>query len=382
MSRSTLSSYRLSHSGISRQPSNSNMRSSGSSSGVGRSSFSFLGGSSATTTTKPATESSMRRYILRNTSSRTATGSTSTTSTLADHYAHSSSHSSSHTASRHRGGAGSTSSSRPVSLREHEQRGRSQREWERERERARRSSSSSSAYFRRAAAEPDEDYYSSSASSSSSSSGGVRFPSATGRSSDRYSSSGGGSGGGGGGGKLCCDKCDGDHLTEKCPYFKKARDKHRDAQKGKGPSIGGSGGNFTLRRARVVNQPGDGSCLFHSMAFGLGEPRGAASLRREIGRFIEKNGSLSIAETPLKEWVKWDSGTSVSTYASRISRSGWGGGIEMAACSRMRGVNVHVYERSSVGYKRISCFDVPGATRTVHVLYRGGVHYDALVPGR
>ena len=47
----------------------------------------------------------------------------------------------------------------------------------------------------------------------------------------------------------------------------------------------------------------------------------------------------------------------------------------------MKRVNIHVYERGSGGYKRISCFDSPGAGRTVHVLYRGGVHYDALVPG-
>jgi len=72
----------------------------------------------------------------------------------------------------------------------------------------------------------------------------------------------------------------------------------------------------------------------------------------------------------------------VGAYASRMSVSGWGGGIEMAACSRMNKVNVHVYEadRRSGGYKRISCFDYRGAHTTVHVLYRGGVHYDALVP--
>lgn len=185
--------------------------------------------------------------------------------------------------------------------------------------------------------------------------------------------------------KLCCDACDGKHETADCPYFKKKRETHRDAQKGKGPSIGGSGGNFVLRRARVVNQPGDGSCLFHSMSYGLGGGVGATSLRRQIGAFIASNPSLEIAETPLRDWVKWDSRSSVSTYASRISRSGWGGGIEMAACSRMQKVNVHVYETerrllSGGGFRRISCFDCPGARKTIHVLYRGGVHYDALVP--
>jgi len=68
-----------------------------------------------------------------------------------------------------------------------------------------------------------------------------------------------------GGMPLCCDACDGKHETADCPYFKKKRDTHRDAQKGKGPSIGGSGGNFTLRSAREVRQPGDGETTYNSM---------------------------------------------------------------------------------------------------------------------
>eukprot|EP00658_Telonema_sp_P-2_P052279 TRINITY_DN40491_c0_g1_i1.p1 TRINITY_DN40491_c0_g1~~TRINITY_DN40491_c0_g1_i1.p1 ORF type:complete len:151 (+),score=11.50 TRINITY_DN40491_c0_g1_i1:147-599(+) len=63
-----------------------------------------------------------------------------------------------------------------------------------------------------------------------------------------------------------------------------------------------------------------------------------------------------------------------------MSRSGWGGGIELLACSRCFGVNVHVYERRAAGYKRISAFDHTDAKGTVPVLYCGGVHYDALKP--
>ena len=61
---------------------------------------------------------------------------------------------------------------------------------------------------------------------------------------------------------------------------------------------------------------------------------------------------------------------------------GWGGAIEMAAFSIMLKVNVHVYERNrhGRGFKRITCFDQQGASRTVHILYGGRVHYDALVP--
>ena len=53
---------------------------------------------------------------------------------------------------------------------------------------------------------------------------------------------------------------------------------------------------------------------------------------------IAGNPDLEICETPMKDWVKWDSNASVSVYARRISRAGWGGGIEMAACSRMKKV--------------------------------------------
>ena len=59
----------------------------------------------------------------------------------------------------------------------------------------------------------------------------------------------------------------------------------------------------------------------------------------------------------------------------------------------IKGVNVHVYEQTYSGfgsgssgggnvYKRISAFDSsidPEMKPTVRVLYRGGVHYDALV---
>jgi hypothetical protein len=35
--------------------------------------------------------------------------------------------------------------------------------------------------------------------------------------------------------------------------------------------MGSDGGNVIVANARVVRQPGDGSCLFHSLAHGLGD---------------------------------------------------------------------------------------------------------------
>lgn len=185
---------------------------------------------------------------------------------------------------------------------------------------------------------------------------------------------------------LCCDKCDGKHETQSCPYYKKQRDAHPDAQKNK--LIGGTSSlplaSVASGRARVVPQPGDGSCLFHSMSYGLKQAGcssgGAAALRAEICRFISSNPSLRISDTPLQDWVRWDSGSSVAEYARTMSRGSWGGGIEMACLSQLRGVNVHVYEaaRGGGGFKRISAFDhhaSPESKPVIRVLYRGGVHY-------
>lgn len=178
----------------------------------------------------------------------------------------------------------------------------------------------------------------------------------------------------------CCDKCDGKHETDDCPYYKKKRDDHPDAQRKNGKQIGGTSllpGGY-ISNARVIRQPGDGSCLFHSLSFGLGGGYSASRLRNEICGFIQANPQLLISETPLKEWVKWDSGSSVSDYIRKMSRGSWGGGIEMACLSQMKQVNVHVYERSGVGFKRISAFDVPVNTESrpiIRVLYCGGVHY-------
>lgn len=85
-----------------------------------------------------------------------------------------------------------------------------------------------------------------------------------------------------------CDRCDGAHESFTCPYYKKPRGKHPDEQRRKGLGLAGCGGNYFVpfSRARVRHQPGDGSCLFHSMCFGLRRKcRSAYSLRRELGEF-------------------------------------------------------------------------------------------------
>lgn len=111
-------------------------------------------------------------------------------------------------------------------------------------------------------------------------------------------------------------------------------------------------------------------------------------MRRDICDYIRKNPTALIADTPIKDWVRWDSGTGTDSYTRRMSGgSAWGGGMEMAVCSKLKGVNVHVYreQRGGRDFERIGAFDHedgPEKRRTIRIVYRGGVHYDAVEVSR
>lgn len=131
--------------------------------------------------------------------------------------------------------------------------------------------------------------------------------------------------------------------------------------------------------ARVVAQPMDGSCLFHSISHGLQDGTTASLLRLEISKHIVEHPTMLVADTPLSEWVQFDSGCGVSSYALKMAGDSWGGGIEIEVAAHVRGVNVHVFEKSHGGYQRISCFSAGcDGAKTVNVLYQGRCHYDAL----
>ena len=118
--------------------------------------------------------------------------------------------------------------------------------------------------------------------------------------------------------------------------------------------MGGDGGGKVVRGERIV--PARRRQLpLHSMSYGLRDGSTARSLRAEIMSFIRANPTLSeISDTPLKDWVKWDTGSSVTSYTAKMAMGGWGGGIEMAAAARLKRVNVEVYETCAAGFKRIS----------------------------
>ena len=180
------------------------------------------------------------------------------------------------------------------------------------------------------------------------------------------------------------------------------------------PSAAADSQGFVLQ-ARVVPQPGDGACLFHSLADGhQAEP---LRLRHAIADFIESQPDATICGEPLRAWVKWESRLPPALYAARMRGADcWGGAIEIAVrrasrsrtpcmhaahpmphgvcscCTRARsaqvfarlfGVAVYVYEplAAAGSFQRIASFQPPHETeQQAHLLYRGGVHYDALHP--
>lgn len=127
-----------------------------------------------------------------------------------------------------------------------------------------------------------------------------------------------------------CDRCDGPHPTHMCPYFSKERDNHEDALVRAQPTANSGSTAPSVVQARSVPQPGDGSCLFHSLAHFFGSS--AAGLRKEAADIIERQPSLEISGTPLHKWVEWESGLSPAHYAARLrSPRTWGGALELVS---------------------------------------------------
>jgi hypothetical protein len=186
-----------------------------------------------------------------------------------------------------------------------------------------------------------------------------------------------------------CDKCDGPHGTAQCPYFKGERDSHPDATSRYGKSNGGdddgsgiSPAERNLRSARVVRQPGDGSCLFHSLSHSL-SGQTHSKLRKDIATFMARNPEKEIGGSSIRDWIMWDSAQSVADYARSMETGNkWGGAIEIAVCAFVSKRNVLVYEAQRGGYTCISKFESGaaggGGGGSIQLLYGGRCHYDAI----
>jgi hypothetical protein len=194
--------------------------------------------------------------------------------------------------------------------------------------------------------------------------------------------------------RVVCDACDGHHQTAQCPVFGgKRRGDHADAQLGgAGALSAGAGPRKTLRHAAQEPQPGDGSCLFHALAAGLGCAHGAGlSLRAEMADWIALNGDARVGPNLLRQWLQHSHGMSPAEYAENLRRpSTWGGGVEMACLAATAGVAVEVYERTAATeHTMIARFEPnagggalapAGSDGRLCVAFTGGNHYELLRP--
>lgn len=130
----------------------------------------------------------------------------------------------------------------------------------------------------------------------------------------------------------------------------------------------------------ILGMPGDGSCLFHSLAHGLA-PTSASELRSEIADFIETCSDTVISGQPIRDWILWESGDDPRTYGEAMRLGGeWGGALEMAVCAHIKDVKIHVYRKiDRERFQRICAFNAGNraAPSVLSVLFRPG-HYDVL----
>ena len=159
-----------------------------------------------------------------------------------------------------------------------------------------------------------------------------------------------------------------------------------------------SGNDVYMRNSRIVKQPGDHSCLFHSLSFCLSYGEVVAIdhncnsgflLRELVASFIRENGDVIIQLSDglyvtIEEAVIFE-GFSLESYFVRMSnRQAWGGTIEIAAVAEMYNICINIFRpvknRRSFGYMGShKCRNFGSESMEISLLYTGNCHYDSLV---
>lgn len=135
-------------------------------------------------------------------------------------------------------------------------------------------------------------------------------------------------------------------------------------------------------KLKIQRSPGDGTCLFHSVAAQVqGYPNGHA-LRADVVKHL-KVPNQTLAGLPVGEWTGVDA-PSVAAYCNRMAgRGAWGGGVELAAMADMFHAKVRVFVPPRDGTRHAPCISTfhpssPPTGPTIRLLYSGRAHYDAL----
>ena len=137
---------------------------------------------------------------------------------------------------------------------------------------------------------------------------------------------------------------------------------------------------------KVVRMPPDGSCGFHSIAYGLNDGSTAESIREEVTTYIKNHPTDEINGTTLKDWICYDTDekTTPQMYAKRMAnKTEYGGGIELAVVCIIKKVTIQVYGKDATGVvRKYTEFKHGGNDQTqqnIDILFDPKrEHYDAL----
>ena len=215
-------------------------------------------------------------------------------------------------------------------------------------------------------------------------------------------------------GVVSCSKCGKDHRTDQCPDYLEDRGVHEDAQpnsaaKEAGPEPDTPPLTLPPGAAKGVRQPRDGTCLFHSLAYGLAKTvKGGAKLRTKLLKWMADNADKIISGKTWAERVEKimvhdaqasatqrythtrsskrtrsvaeGGATEVEKYCKKMqSPREYGGQLEIIAFQQSEKVSVWSYKALDDGsYHRTGVVGSPGGEgKVVHIVY-DGTHYDAL----
>eukprot|EP00971_Amphidinium_carterae_P218547 4337953-Amphidinium_carterae.2 len=151
--------------------------------------------------------------------------------------------------------------------------------------------------------------------------------------------------------------------------------------------LSAAGSSATLvpeSRVECLPQPGDGMCLFHAIAAGLGGSQSGVEIRDELTAFAASNSQCVIAGAPLSDWKVWEADDHNISNPSDAASRNWGGAVEMALCAMLKQVDIRVFEKrasnSGAVFECVATFhaDTLPCSRVVSLLYTGRQHFDLL----
>lgn len=149
-----------------------------------------------------------------------------------------------------------------------------------------------------------------------------------------------------------------------------------------------SHGKKALTNYSVIGIPGDGRCMFRSVAHGACLRSGRPAPNEDYQRQLADELRSKVADEFIKrrEETEWFVEGDFDTYVSNIRESHvWGGEPELLMASHVlqMPITVYMYDKDAGGLISIAEYgEEYGKENPVRVLYHGYGHYDALqIPG-